>query len=98
MKPRSRRDLGPAAVAFLRDSRRLSWLEIAHSLLASARTIRRAHARYHQASNANVEQDRRGRPYADLDAAEGHASLAETAGSGLLVPQAQRHAEVRQRH
>lgn len=67
MKQR-RRDLGPAAVAFLRDDRRLSWSEIAHSLHASARTIRRTYARYHQSHV--IEQDRRGRPYAELDAAE----------------------------
>jgi DNA invertase Pin-like site-specific DNA recombinase len=64
--PRRRLDLGPAAVAHLRNERQLRWAEIARLLHASARTVRRVYA----TAGQSPEQDRRGRPYADVDPAE----------------------------
>jgi DNA invertase Pin-like site-specific DNA recombinase len=64
--PRRRLDLGPAAVAHLRNEQQSRWAEIARLLGASARTVRRVYANAGQ----SPELDRRGRPFADVDPAE----------------------------
>src|SRR5262245_664687 len=66
---RQRLDLGPAAVAHLRNELRLNWSQIARSLGISARTVQRI---YRQNSGEELDSrlGRRGRPCVDVDPAE----------------------------
>ena len=75
---RRRHDLGPTAIAHLRNEPRLNWSQIARSLGTSARTVRRQFAQNpeHMAPPNPV---RRGRPYADLNAEE----VLRLRGSGM---------------
>src|SRR5439155_15424996 len=75
---RRRHDLGPSAIAHLRNELRLNWSQIARSLGTSARTVRRQFAQNpeHMAPPNPV---RRGRPYADLNAEE----VLRLRGSGM---------------
>lgn len=72
-------DLGPAAVALLRHELGYRWAEIARSLGASVRTVKRVYARFQHQHEAALEPDRRGRPVAELDGAE----IARLRGAGL---------------